>query len=53
MLRSRTHFEQVPLAFAKKILAEELKQKQAAERAQDSSNEEMEEGPLKQTTVDD
>ena len=53
MLRSRTHFEQVPLAFAKKILAEELKQKQAGERAQGSSNEEVEEAPLGQTTVED
>ena len=46
MLRSRTRFEQVPLAFAKKILAEELKQKQAAEQAQGSSNEEVKEAPL-------
>jgi hypothetical protein len=34
MLRPRTHFEQVPLAFAKKILVEELKKKLAAEQAQ-------------------
>jgi hypothetical protein len=53
VLKSKTHFEQVPLEFAKKILAEELKQKQAAERAQGSSNEEMEEAPLGQTTDDD
>ena len=46
MRRLRTHFEQVPLAVAKKILADELKQKQAAERAQGSRNEELEEAPL-------
>jgi hypothetical protein len=34
MLRPRTHFEQVPLAFAKKILVEELKKKLAEEQAQ-------------------
>jgi hypothetical protein len=53
MLRTRTHFEQVPLAFAKKVLAEELKQKQAAERAQGSGNGEVEKAPLGQTTDDD
>lgn len=53
MLRTRTHFEQVPLAFAKKVLAEELKQKQTAERAQGSSKEEVEDALLGQTTVDD
>jgi hypothetical protein len=34
MRRLRTHFEQVPLAVAKKILADELKKKQASELAQ-------------------
>jgi hypothetical protein len=34
MRRLRTHFEQVPLAVAKKILADELKKKQAWELAQ-------------------
>ncbi len=53
MRKLRTHFEQVPLAVAKKILADELKQKQAAERAQGSGNEELEEAPLAETTVDD
>ena len=53
MRRLRTHFEQVPLAVAKKILADELKQKSAAERAQGSRNEELEEAPLAETTVDD
>jgi hypothetical protein len=51
MLRSRTHFEQVPLAFAKKVFAEELKQKQAAALAQGLSNEAVEQAPLGQTTV--
>ncbi len=46
MPRLRTHFEQVPVAVAKKILAEELRQKQATERAQGSRNEELEEAPL-------
>ncbi len=53
MRRLKTHFEQVPLAVAKKILADELKQKQAAEQAQDSRNEELEEAPLAKSTVDD
>jgi hypothetical protein len=53
MRRLRTHFEQVPLAVAKKILAEELKQKSAAERAQDSRTEELEEASLAETMVDD
>jgi len=53
MRRRRTHFEQVPLAVAKKILADELKRKQAAERAQGSRNEELEEASLAETTVDD
>lgn len=50
MPRLRTHFEQVPLAVAKKILADELKEKQAAERAEGSRNDELEEA---ETTVDD
>ena len=53
MRRLRTHFEQVPLAVAKKILADELKKKQAAERAQGSWTEDLEEAPLAETTVDD
>jgi hypothetical protein len=53
MPRLRTHFEQVPLAVAKKILADELKQKQAAERTQGSRNDELEEAPFAETTVDD
>jgi len=50
MLRQRTHFEQVPLAYAKKILAEELKQKEAAERA-GPENKELEQAPLAKTAV--
>jgi hypothetical protein len=46
MRRLRTHFEQVPLAVAKKILADELKQKKAVERAQGSRNDELEEAPF-------
>ena len=34
MRRLGTHFEQVPLAVVKKILADELKKKQASELAQ-------------------
>jgi hypothetical protein len=33
MVTSKTHFEQVPLTFVKKILAEQLKQKQAGRKA--------------------
>ncbi len=52
MLSQRAHFEQVPLAYAKKILEEELKQKQAAERA-GPENKELEEAPLAKTAVDE
>lgn len=53
MLRPRTHFEQVPVAFAKKILAEELRKKLAAERAQGPKEKELEEVPLEENTFDD
>ena len=53
MRRPRTHFEQVPLAVAKKILADELKQQQATEWAPGSRDEKLEEAPLAETTVDD
>jgi hypothetical protein len=35
MLRPKVHFTQVPLTVAKKVLADELRRKKAAERAQD------------------
>ena len=54
MRRLRTHFEQVPLAVAKKILADELKQKKAPERAQGSRKcDELEEAPVAETKVHD
>jgi hypothetical protein len=34
MLRTKVHFAQVPLTVAKKVLADELRRKKAAERAQ-------------------
>ena len=34
MLRPKMHFAQVPLTVAKKVLADELRRKKAAERAQ-------------------
>jgi hypothetical protein len=53
MLRPKIHFEQVPVAIAKKALAEELRKKQAAEQAQGSKKDELEEAPLASTTVED
>jgi hypothetical protein len=53
MLRPKIHFEQVPVAIAKKVLAEELRKKQAAEQAQGSKKDELEEAPLASTTVED
>ena len=40
MLRPKVHFAQVPLTVAKKVLADELQRKKAAERAQDSGQKE-------------
>jgi hypothetical protein len=53
MLRPKIHFEQVPVAIAEKVLAEELRKKQAAEQEQCSKNDELEEAPLTSTTVED
>ena len=51
MREPRTHFEQVPLAIAKKILADELKRKLAAERAKDSTDKESETVPVEKTRL--
>jgi hypothetical protein len=51
MPRPRTHFELVPLAVAKKILADEIKKKQAAERAEGSTDKELEEAPVEKTRL--
>jgi hypothetical protein len=50
MLRPKVHFSQVPLAVAKKVLADELKRKKAAERAEASPKKEL---PLERVSVDE
>jgi hypothetical protein len=49
MLRANPQFERVPVALAKKILASELKRKQAAERLQNSTDEDSQKIPAKKT----
>jgi hypothetical protein len=51
MLRPKVHFAQVPLTVAKKVLADELRRKKAAERAQHIRKKELQEAPLDQVAV--
>jgi hypothetical protein len=53
MRKRKMRFEQVPVALAKKILADELKRKQALERLQSSTNKELQESPVAKNRVDD
>jgi hypothetical protein len=41
MLRPKVHFAQVPLTVAKKVLADEMRRKKAAERAQLSRKKQL------------
>jgi len=50
MLRPKAHFAQVPLTIAKKVLAEELRRKKAAERAQLSKKKQLQ-ADLEETVV--
>jgi hypothetical protein len=43
MLRLKTHFEQVPLETVRKIVAEQIRREQAAERARGTNQETQEE----------
>jgi hypothetical protein len=51
MLKPKIHFARVPLSVAKKVLADELRRKNAAERAQLSRKKELEEAPLEKPVV--
>jgi hypothetical protein len=51
MLRPKVHFTQVPLSVAKKVLADELRRKKAAERAQASRKKELQEAPVERVAV--
>jgi len=53
MLRPKVHFAQVSLTVAKKVLADELRRKKAAERAQPTrkKKKELHEAPLDQVAV--
>ncbi len=53
MVRVKPRFEQVPVALAKKILADELKRKQAAERLQGSTNTKLPAPSVAKVVVDD
>jgi hypothetical protein len=46
MRKRKMRFEWVPVALAKKILADELKRKRALERLQSSTNKELQESPV-------
>jgi hypothetical protein len=51
MLRPKVHFAQVSLTVAKKVLADELRRKKAAERAQLNRKKELQEAPLDKIAV--
>ncbi len=51
MLRPKVHFAQVPLTVAKKALADELRRKKAAERAQLSRKKVSEEVGVEEIVV--
>ncbi|MGB2635673.1 MAG: hypothetical protein WAM58_17220 [Candidatus Acidiferrum sp.] len=53
MLRAKPQFERVSVALAKKILAAELKRKQAAERLRDSTNKKLHAPSAAEVLVDD
>jgi hypothetical protein len=50
MRKAKIRFERVPVALARKILADELKRKQTLERLQSSTNKELQECPVAKTT---
>ncbi len=52
MLKPRTHFEQVPVAVAKKILADEIQRRLAAEQARGINNKKSEEVSQENTPDD-
>jgi hypothetical protein len=51
MLKPKVHFTQVPLTVAKKVLAHELRLKKAAERAQASRKQELQQAPVEKVAV--
>ncbi|HEY1470978.1 MAG TPA: hypothetical protein VGF61_18205 [Candidatus Acidoferrum sp.] len=51
MLSPKVHFTQVPLAVAKKVLADELRRKKAAERATGAGKKHFQEVPLEKVPV--
>lgn len=51
MLRPKVHFAQVPVTVAQKVLADELRRKKAAERAQASRKKELQEAPAEKVAV--
>jgi hypothetical protein len=51
MLRPKVHFTQVPLTVAKKVLADELRRKKAAERAQLSRKKELHAAPVEENAA--
>jgi hypothetical protein len=51
MLRPKVHFAQVPMAVAKKLLADELRRKKAMERGQLARKKELQEAPLDKVAV--
>ncbi|MGB7729592.1 MAG: hypothetical protein WBL50_16295 [Candidatus Acidiferrum sp.] len=53
MLRTKPQFERVPVALAKKILADELKRKQAMERLRGSTNKKLNTPTVAEIVVDD
>jgi hypothetical protein len=53
MPRAKPQFERVSVALAKKILAAELKRKQAAERLRDSTNKKLHTPSVAEVMVND
>jgi hypothetical protein len=53
MLKAKPHFERVSVTLAKKILAAELKRKQAAERLRESTNEKLPTPSVAEVMIDD
>jgi hypothetical protein len=51
MLTAKVHFTQVPLTVAKKVLADELRRKKAAERAQLYRKKELQEATLETPVI--